>query len=492
LITRMIREEKEEPITTELMFPGHEERSALWSEAVAQAEAYFGEVASLPVAPVLDQAALQSLLATFSFDESGSRLDVLQRFTREWKKHQVHTAHPCYFGLFNPAPTFMSIVGDLLVATLNPQLAAWSHSPLAVETERHLIAAFAEKFGLPSGDADGCLTSGGAEANLTALLCALVNRWPGILDDGLQGIGAKPVFYGSAESHHSFLRAARAAGLGKAAARNVPVGENLQMDLEALEGMIAEDRQNGDAPFMVVGTAGTTSAGIVDPLGKLSKIAQAHGMWLHVDAAWGGAAVLVPELRAAVAGIEAADSITFDPHKYLSMPMGAGMFLTRHRDVLGRTFSISTSYMPKEGERMAVVDPYTHSLQWSRRFIGLKLFLTLATTGWNGYAQVLRHQAEMGKLLRERLIVSGWRVVNQTELPLACFTPAHESWDMATHQKAADAVVASGKAWISSVLLDGKVPALRACITNYRTGPEEIETLVTVLAGARDAVVAGR
>jgi glutamate/tyrosine decarboxylase-like PLP-dependent enzyme len=487
----MIRQEKEEGVT-EVMLPGREERSVLWSEAVAQAEAYFDDVASLPVAPKLDLAELQRVLASFSFDEPDSRMEVLQRYMGEWKKHQVHVPHPCYFGLFNPAPTFMSILGDLMTATVNPQLAAWSHSPLAVDTERHLVAAFAEKFGLPPEDADGCLTIGGAEANLTGMLCALVKRWPGILEDGMQGVKEKPVFYGSAESHHTFVKAARMAGLGRSALRTVPVTDDLQIDLATLRRMIEEDRASGREPFMVIGTAGTTSAGIVDPLAELKKIAQAQGMWFHVDAAWGGAAVLVPELRGAVAGIEDADSITFDAHKFLSMPMGTGMFLTRQRDVLGRMFAVSTSYMPKEGQGMAVVDPYVHSLQWSRRFIGLKLFLTLATTGWSGYAQVLRHQVEMGKLLRERLIASGWSVVNRTELPLVCFTPANESWDTMMHQKAAEAVVASGKAWISSVLLGGKVPALRACITNYRTGPQDIETLMAVLTEVRDAVVAGR
>lgn len=487
----MIRQAKEEGVT-EVMLPGREERSALWSEVIKQAEAYFEDVASLPVAPRLDQAELERILASFSFDEPGSRMEVLQRYVGELKKHQVHVPHPCYFGLFNPAPTFMSILGDLITATVNPQLAAWSHSPLAVDTERHLVAAFGQKFGFPAEDSDGCLTIGGAEANLTGMLCALAKRWPGILEDGLQGVGERPVFYGSAESHHTFVKAARMAGLGRTALRTVPVTDDLQIDLAALRRMIEEDRANGHAPFMVIGTAGTTSAGIVDPLMELKKIAQAHGMWFHVDAAWGGAAVLVPELRGAVAGIEDADSITFDAHKFLSIPMGTGMFLTRHRDLLGRIFSVSTSYMPKEGQRMAVVDPYVHSLQWSRRFIGLKLFLTLATTGWDGYAQVLRHQVEMGKLLRERLIASGWSVVNRTELPCVCFTPANESWDMATHQKASDAVVASGQAWISSVWLGGKVPALRACVTNYRTGPGEIEKLITVLAEVRDGVAGGR
>jgi glutamate/tyrosine decarboxylase-like PLP-dependent enzyme len=472
-------------MTTELLLPSPEERSTLWAGLVAQAEAYFEEVESLPVAPTLNPSELQAVLDGFSFDEPGSRIDVLHRFTKEMKKHQVHTPHPCYFGLFNPAPTFMGILGETIAATLNPQLAAWSHSPLAVETERRLIDAFAGKFGLPQESADGCLTSGGAEANLTAVLCALTERWPGVLDSGVQGITAKPAFYASAESHHSFLKAARTAGLGRGALRTVPVTDELQMDGDALRRMIEEDRAIGYEPFLIIGTAGTTGAGVVDPLVAMNSVARANGLWFHVDAAWGGAAVLVPELRAALSGIETADSITFDPHKYLSMPMGAGMFLTRHRDTLSRIFSVSTAYMPKEGEHLAVVDPYVHSLQWSRRFIGLKLFLTLATTGWKGYAQILRHQSRMGDLLRERLMASGWTIVNRTKLPVVCFTPSNEEWDMAMHQRASDAVVESGSAWISTIMLGGKKPALRACITNYRTGPEHIETLLTVLSNIR-------
>jgi glutamate/tyrosine decarboxylase-like PLP-dependent enzyme len=165
--------------------------------------------------------------------------------------------------------------------------------------------------------------------------------------------------------------------------------------------------------------------------------------------------------------------------------MGAGMFLTRHREILSKVFSVNTAYMPKEGERLPVVDPYVHSVQWSRRFIGLKLFLTLATAGWSGYAEVLRRQSEMGDLLRERLTESGWNVLNRTKLPVVCFTPSEEKWDMAIHQRAADAVVESGSAWISTILLGGEKPALRACITNYRTEPQHIETLLAILSKVR-------
>jgi glutamate/tyrosine decarboxylase-like PLP-dependent enzyme len=470
---------------TEILLPGPGERSTLWAELVAQAEEYFDGVASLPVASRLNQAELQAVLDTFSFDNPGPRADVLRRFTRELKRHQVHTPHPCYFGLFNPAPTFMGILGESIAATLNPQLAAWSHSPLAVETERRLIEAFAGKFGISREHADGCLTSGGAEANLTALLCALAQRWPAVLDSGVQGITAKPAFYASLESHHSFLKAARTAGLGRVALRTVPVTDELQMDSDTLRRMLEEDRGLGYEPFLIIATAGTTGAGVVDPLDAIGEVARANGLWFHVDAAWGGAAVLVPELRGILSGIETADSITFDPHKYLSMPMGAGMYLTRHRDILSRIFSVSAAYMPKEGERLAVADPYVHSLQWSRRFIGLKLFLTLATTGWKGYTQVLRRQSEIGELLRERLTASGWSVLNRTRLPVVCFTPTNEEWDMATCQCASDAVVESGSAWISTIMLGDKKPALRACITNYRTGPEHIEGLLAILSKVR-------
>ncbi len=477
----------QDPVTAALLLPDSQERSVLWSEVIGQAESFFESVRSLPVTPQLDPAELTSFLDTFSLDEPSSRIDLLRRYTAALTRHQVHTPHPCYFGLFNPAPTFMGIMGDLIVATFNPQLAAWSHSPLAAETERRLIEAFAAKFGLPR-DSDGCLTIGGAEANQTALLCALAARWPSLSDDGLQSLSVRPAFYASAESHHSFLKAARMAGLGGASLRIVSVNDQLQMDPAALRQRIEQDRKAGLEPFLIVGTAGTTSAGIIDPLSELSEIARANGLWFHVDAAWGGAAVLVPELRPALSGIEAADSITFDPHKYLSIPMGAGMFLTRHPHILSNSFSVSTAYMPKEGKRLAVVDPFSHSLQWSRRFIGLKLFLTLATTGWTGYAEVIRHQAHMGDLLRKRLTATGWRIVNRTPLPVVCFTPANETWDMPMHQRACDAVLKTGRAWISTISLDGKQPALRACITNYRTGPEDIETLIDVLASVRNSL----
>jgi aromatic-L-amino-acid/L-tryptophan decarboxylase len=462
-------------------------RESLWKTLSATIESYLQTVQTLPVAPALNGSRTRARAESYTFEKPLEPEEAIRTVAQALIDEQVHTSHPRYFGLFNPASTVMSIAADALVATLNPQLAAWSHSPLAVEMERHLVLSIAEKFGLSRDRADGVFTTGGAEANQTALLAALTHRWPEVASHGLRGLAEQPVFYVSAEGHHSFLKAARASGLGAEALREVEVAADLRMDPESLRGAIQRDRSKGLEPFLVVATAGTTGAGVIDPLDEIAGIARENAMWFHVDAAWGGAAALVPELRPVLAGIEMADSITFDAHKFLSIAMGAGIFITPHSEILGRCFATMTSYMPKEGEHLQVEDPFAHSLQWSRRFIGLKLFLSLSAAGWDGYAQVLRNQCAMGKTLREKLTKSRWNVVNETPLPLVCFANAQEDWDLTACQQAANQVAASGAAWISTIQLGAnKRPALRACITSYRTGERDLDRLVTLLDAVRE------
>ena len=463
-----------------------ETRDSLWKIVVGTIESYLQTVEASPVSRSPDVARIRGFAESFNFAQPIAPEEAFRVIASELMHTQVHTPHPQYFGLFNPAPTSMSIAADALVAAVNPQLAAWSHSPLAAEMERHLVLSIAEKFGLPRDQADGVFASGGAEANQTAVLAALTNRWPHLGSCGLRGLQEEPVFYVSLEGHHSFLKAARAAGLGADALREIEVTNDLRMDLDALRCQISQDRAAGYTPFLVIATAGTTGAGVIDLLPDIAALAQEQGLWFHVDAAWGGAAALVPEMRTLLAGVELADSITFDPHKWLSVSMGAGMFLTRHTDILSRCFATQTAYMPKEGETMQVTDPFAHSLQWSRRFIGLKLFLSLVVAGWEGYSAAIRHQTEMGELLRSRLVKENWKIVNRTLLPLVCFTDAEGTWDSADCQRIANAVVSSGHAWISTIQLGrGKQPALRACITNYRTGPPHIDALLEVLDQVR-------
>lgn len=466
-------------------------RAELWKVVAETIESYWQAVEQLPVSPSLDLKSIRQFAESFTFETPLEANAALRTVASELVKGQVHTAHPQYFGLFNPAPAAMSIAADALVAALNPQLAAWSHSPAAVEIERHVVRELAAKLGFPRESSDGVFAGGGAEANQTAVLAALAHRWPEINAGGLRSLQEEPVFYVSAEGHHTFARAARTAGLGSNSLREIAVADDLKIDLNALEAAIQQDRASGYSPFLLVGTAGTTAAGVVDPLPALADFARRQGLWFHVDAAWGGAAALAPKLRPVLDGIEQADSITFDAHKWLSVPMGAGIFLTRHPEILHRVFTIETAYMPKEGARMQVTDPYSHSIQWSRRFIGLKLFLSLAVAGWDGYAAAIGHQAEMGDLLRKRLLEDDWKIVNCTPLPLACFTDARAEWDLAACQRIADAVVSSGQAWISTVQLGRqKRPALRARITNYRTEPRHIEALLTVLNRERRSIAA--
>jgi glutamate/tyrosine decarboxylase-like PLP-dependent enzyme len=469
-----------------------ETRRALWNRLVEAIETYLTEIGDARVAPALDSGTIREALAPFDFEHPVAPVAALDFAIDGLWRWQVHTPHPRYFGLFNPATTPMGIAADALVAAFNPQLAAWSHSPLATEMEQHLVRAFAERFGFDPARSEGTFTSGGAEANHTALVTALNRAFPEIGRRGLVALRNQPILYVSPEAHHSFLKAARLSGLGTEAVREVRVDSSLRMIPEDLRTRIREDREAGLAPFLVVATLGSTSAGVLDPIAELAQVADEEGVWLHADAAWGGAAALAPELKPLIEGISRASSITFDAHKWLSVPMGAGLFLTRHAGILERTFKVSARYMPRDAASLGVADPYAHSMQWSRRFIGLKVFLSLAVAGWEGYAEAIRHQTAMGDLLRLRLREAGWVVVNDTPLPVVCFVDGEREGRSAPFLDAVAAdVVGSGEAWISTVVLGEVGTALRACITNYRTGPEDVEALVASLGRARDRFWSG-
>ena len=464
-----------------------ETRRALWDRLVEAIEKYLTGIGDARVAPGLDSGAIREALAPFDFEHPVAPIEALDFAVDGLWRWQVHTPHPRYFGLFNPATTPMGIAADALVAAFNPQLAAWSHSPLATEVEQHLVRCFAERFGFDPARSEGTFTSGGAEANHTALVTALNRAFPETGRRGLVALRSQPILYVSPEAHHSFLKAARLSGLGTEAVREVRVDSSLRMIPEDLRTRIHEDREVGLAPFLVVATLGSTSAGVLDPIAELAQVADEEGLWLHADAAWGGAAAMVPELAPLIEGISRASSIPFDAHKWLSVPMGAGLFLTRHAGILERTFKVSARYMPREAASLGVADPYAHSMQWSRRFIGLKVFLSLAVAGWEGYAEAIRHQTAMGDLLRQRLRETGWVMVNDTPLPVVCFVDSERDGRSAPFLDgvAAD-VVGSGEAWISTVVLGEVGTALRACITNYRTGPEDVEALIASLGRARD------
>jgi glutamate/tyrosine decarboxylase-like PLP-dependent enzyme len=469
-----------------------EARRRLWQALAEVMEKYISEIRDLPASTEPTPEAVRSLLARFDFARPMAADEAVKLVSEALSETQVHTPHPRYFGLFNPTPTTAGIAADALVAAFNPQLAAWKHNPFAVEAERYVIRELGSRFGYPAGSVDGVMCSGGSEANHSALLAALAHSFPELDRDGLRGLRAQPVFYVSAESHHSFHKAARLCGLGSGAVREIPVDADWKMNPAVLESAIRDDRRNGLAPFLVVGTAGTTNAGAIDPLREIGRIAGQANLWFHADAAWGGAVALVPELRPLLEGMESADSITLDAHKWLSVPMGAGIFLTRHAEILRRTFHISAAYVPPQAAGIQAADFYESSLPWSRRFIGLKLFLSLAVAGWEGYADVLRQMMEIGAQLRRGLEAADWDVVNSTPLPICCFQDRRSPRGRSAKylEEIAREVVASGKAWISTTRLRGSVPVVRACITSYRTTPEDLRILISALSQAREALQA--
>jgi aromatic-L-amino-acid/L-tryptophan decarboxylase len=457
--------------------PPAEARRRAWGRLTELLERHWEEIRELPVAPAASYAELADRLREFDFGAPVSVEDLLDSVTALLRDGLVHTPHPRYFGLFNPSPTFGGVLGDALVAGFNPQLAATSHAPAAVAIERHVLSFVGDCLGLDP--AVGSFTSGGAEANLTGVLVALERHFPEATEHGLAAVRGRPTLYASGEAHHSFAKAARMTGLGLGGVRSVPVGLDLRLDVRSLREAIERDRAAGERPFLVAATAGSTAAGVIDPLPAVADLCAELGLDLHVDAAWAGAAALSPRLRPLLDGIERADSVTVDAHKWLSAPMGAGIFLTRHGRDLTSTFRVAAGYMPSADDS----DPYLTGAQWSRRFIGLKVFMSLAAAGREGYAEQLERDCLLGDRLRAILRERGWRIVNRTPLPVVCFVPDGGAGP-AELARIARTVEASGEAWISVAQLDGE-PALRACITSYRTTEADLDALADVLEGAR-------
>jgi len=405
--------------------------------------------------------------------------DLFEDVTRMLREWNVQMNHPRYLGLFNPNTTLASVVADALVALYNPQLAAWSHAPAANEMERHVLQFIGRKLGFPEENFAAHFTSGGSEANLTAALLALAKRFPTYLQKGLVNLGTQPTMYVSEYAHNSFDKIVKHVGLGTDALRIIATNDGLQLDPTALREQLAADEQQGCTPFMVVGTAGTTSAGVIDPLPKLSGLCQLYSCWFHVDAAWGGAIALSEKWKGLVAGIDQADSVTIDAHKWFFVPFGAGMFFCRHRDVVGEAFRVRADYMPKPQED--TYDPYHTTLQWTRRFMGLKLFMSLAAQGEAGFGALLDEQMALGRYFRERLAGNGWELLNPTELPVFCFTHPALAGGGAAHDRVLQRLYAEGNLWISAVTLKGGRKAFRACLTNYNTTAADLDFVLSEL-----------
>lgn len=462
------------------LFPDIAERRRLEDLLTAELAQADERVARGHVTPDLDLAAFSRQLADFDFAAPRGIDEVLAWAIRQLEHGVTHVTNPRYFGLFNPAPAFPAQCADRIVATFNPQLAAWPTSPAAVEIEAHVIRAVARRAGLGIS-AGGHFTSGGSEANATAVALALTRAETGFADRGARAFSGQPVLYVSADSHLAWLKIAHQAGIGRAAVRLVATDGLGRMDVARLAQVIAHDRAEGSVPVMIAATAGTTNAGIIDPLVECASIAAREGLWLHVDAAWAGAMIASDRLKHHLDGISAADSVTIDAHKWLATTMGCGMFLTPHAALQTQVFHVATTYMPSPGLDR---DPFVTSLLWSRRFMGLRLFLNLAAAGWQGYARHVERAIDLAAVLREEMLRRGWTVVNDSPAAVVCLQPPPSA---ATPAKIVKRILAGGDAWVSLARFEGR-EVVRACVTHGRTSAAD----VTFLAAELDhACVAG-
>jgi len=462
------------------LFPGPADRLRLDGFLTRELAAAGERVATGPVTPRLDTAAFRAALAGFDFATPVEAEALLSWTIAQLENGLVHITHPRYFGLFNPGPAAPAQWADRIAATFNPQLATWTTSPAAVEIESHVIRAVARRAGLPA-EAAGHFTTGGAEANCTALVCALTRAEPGFAAEGVRAFAGPPVLYASKDCHLAWIKIAHQTGIGRSAVRLVDTDGTGRMDAAALSAAIASDLRAGCKPVMVVATAGTTNAGMIDPLGACARLACDAGAWFHVDAAWGGGLIASERLSGSLAGIERADSITIDAHKWFATTMGCGMFLTPHRAALSAAFEVSTGYMPSATRDL---DPYVTTMQWSRRFLGLRLFLSLAAAGWDGYAAHVEHAINLAALLGRALRERGWTVVNRSPLAVLCLEPPPGCTGV---RAIVGRVLESGRAWVSVATFEGR-DVVRACVTHGETTAEDVDILVAALAAASDSL----
>jgi aromatic-L-amino-acid/L-tryptophan decarboxylase len=412
---------------------------------------------------------------------------VLEDACSELMAQGFHVPSANYFGLMNPTPAYVAVLAEMLVASLNPQLASLARSQLAARIERQAVRWLGERVGW-NGPFDGTFTSGGNEANFSALAMALATHFPQTVEDGIAAAGAPPVLYTSSEAHHSLDKSAGLLGLGRKALRRVPVNANVQMDLDELEAWIAKDKAQGLAPFCVAATAGTTNSGAIDDLEALAGICRKHQLWLHVDGAYGAAAIFSDQHRGLVRGLELADSITVDPHKWLAMPFAAGVVLTSHPWALEQAFATSTPYMPRKTGAAPLLDNFQVSTQWTRRMNSLKLWLTLRVHGRQAYQELIDRQLKLAAFFAEWVRGSDlFEMAAPQVLPIVNFRVklphANEDDRRALHEAIVHEVTRDGRRWISTTLVNGR-SVIRVMVISYLTAHRHLEDLMIALTEA--------
>jgi len=388
-----------------------------------------------------------------------------------------HVPAANYFGLMNPTPTYMGFLGEALAAGLNPQLATLARSQLASKIELETVQWIGSRVGWPA-PFNGTFTSGGNEANFSALALALAAKFPNAIEEGVATIGAPVVVYASAEAHHSLDKSTGLLGLGRKALTRIPVNERVQLDIASLEPAIRDDIAAGRKPLCVVATAGTTSSGAIDDLAAIAEICRKHDLWMHVDGAYGASVIFSDRYRSVVRGIELADSVTIDPHKWLAVPFAAGIILTRRPEILERAFAVYAPYMPK-AKGAVLPDNSRISTQWTRRMNSLKLWLSLRVHGRKGYEDLIARQFELANGFAEWIRASDdYELAAPPVLPIVTFRlkSVAASELASAHARIVDEITGEGKRWISDSIVRGQ-SVLRMMVISYLTEERHLRAL---------------
>jgi aromatic-L-amino-acid decarboxylase len=415
--------------------------------------------------------------------------EILKRFTTDVLNHAMQVPSPRYFGQFNPTPLPIAVWADALASALNQNAGAWRNGPTSAMIEARVLRWLCEVVGY--GPASfGVLASGGTEANLIALKCARDRAASQASSQGLRSAPGELTVYASEQCHFSVERSVDILGLGRRSLRKIPTDENFHLRTDALQEQIAMDRSAGFVPCCVLGIAGTTSTGVIDPLPELAAIARANDCWYHVDAAYGGALAFSEKHRAKLGGIELADSITFDPHKWLFVPFACGALLVRDGGgVLRDSFDMTPEYLNEDrGGADVEFDFFRYGQMGTRRFTSLKLWMALKFMGRQGYATLLERQIELTNYLATRLDeLPGFERVSAVETAVVCFKfwpvwPEDSNGDEQDRlqQKLQQRIEHSGEAWLTTTVLNGR-RVLRVNINSFLTRRRHIDDLLTLL-----------
>jgi glutamate/tyrosine decarboxylase-like PLP-dependent enzyme len=470
----------------------HESRRKLGYKLIDLINEYFDSLPDRSVQLPLDERTFGQLRDVMP-EVGEDATEVLDEMAHELIDKGFHVPAANYFGLMNPTPTYMAVLAEAFVAAINPQLASLARSQLASKIEAETVRWIGERIWGSKATIDGTFTSGGNEANFSALAMALAKHFPCSVEDGFAGCGDRPVLYSSAESHHSLDKSAGLLGIGRKALRRVATNARLQLDTAALEKEIQQDLATGFKPFAVVGTAGTTNSGAVDDLNALADICDRYGLWFHVDGAYGASAAFSDTHRDTVVGIERADSVTIDPHKWLAMPFAAGVVLTRKAEMLQSTFGVSTPYMPKIAGT-TIVDNFKVSAQWSRRMNSLKLWLTLRVHGRKAYEQLVNEQLRLARQFADWVKRSEhFELVLDPQLTIVNFRVkgVAESDAAAANATIVDEVTHDGRRWISQTIAGGK-NVIRMMIISYLTSEKQLRELEDALTASIEKRVANK